>query len=61
MSDRAPNPNPNPIPLDHQAQTAMKSRRAQQLGWFVLIWAASVLSLAVVAGGLRWWLHSGQG
>lgn len=28
----------------------------KRLGWFVLIWAASVASLGVVAGLLRWWL-----
>lgn len=28
----------------------------KRLGWLVLIWAASVLSLGVVAGILRWWL-----
>lgn len=30
----------------------------KRLGWFVLIWAASVASLGVVAGLLRWWLKT---
>lgn len=29
-----------------------------RLGWFVLIWAASIASLGVVAGLLRGWLAS---
>ncbi|MDR6148110.1 hypothetical protein QE363_003903 [Sphingomonas sp. SORGH_AS870] len=30
----------------------------KRLGWFVLTWAASVASLGVVAGLLRWWLKT---
>jgi len=30
----------------------------KRLGWLVLIWFASVASLGVVAGILRWWLAS---
>jgi hypothetical protein len=30
--------------------------RARQLGWFVLLWAASVTALGAVAYLLRWWL-----
>jgi hypothetical protein len=29
-----------------------------QLGWFVGLWAASVLTLAIVAYLLRWWIHA---
>jgi hypothetical protein len=28
----------------------------KRFGWLVLIWAASVASLGIVAGILRWWL-----
>ena len=28
----------------------------QRLAWMVAIWAASVLSVGVVAGVIRWWL-----
>ncbi|MBB3884648.1 DUF2474 family protein [Acetobacter oeni] len=28
----------------------------ERLGWLVLIWGASVLSLGVVAGLIHWWL-----
>ena len=29
----------------------------RRLFWFVALWAASVLSITVVAGALRWLLH----
>lgn len=28
-----------------------------RLGWFVGIWAASVLALTLVGGMIRWWLR----
>lgn len=30
---------------------------ASRLGWFVLIWAASVLALALVGYGIKWALR----
>lgn len=30
----------------------------RRLGWMGLIWLASVLSLGLVAGMIRWWLHA---
>jgi len=30
--------------------------RARQLGWFILIWAASVAALGAVSYLLRWWI-----
>ena len=29
----------------------------RRLLWFVGIWAASIAALALLAGGLRWWLR----
>jgi hypothetical protein len=28
----------------------------KRLGWFVALWAAGVLTVAAVAGLIRWWL-----
>lgn len=29
----------------------------KKLAWFVGLWAASVLTIAAVGYGIRWWLH----
>ncbi|PRY96105.1 uncharacterized protein DUF2474 [Jezberella montanilacus] len=35
----------------------MKSTATKRFGWFVLIWAASVLALGIVAYGIRWMIR----
>lgn len=30
----------------------------RRIGWLAVIWLLSVLSLAIVASVIRWWLHA---